>query len=158
MPRSKWDAPGIREVLIRELAGGVSAHELAKRHGTSAQVMVAFAKRWRAQIERRGQETASEFADIWLADKRARLVTLQEQVERIEAALAYLAPALNDDGEYVAPEYGLDTEALVRLTKELRAALRDAAGELGQLPARATLHIDAPTLRVQIDGVDLEKL
>ncbi len=152
----KLDHPGVRDYLIAQLAlGGVTQAALGAQYGVGQDAISKFAARWADAIAERKAADHAEFHGQWIADKRARLATLEEQAEKIYELFARLSP--EDDAGRIEDDAGdIDGEALVRASKELRAILRAVAEELGQLPVRATLGYADEPLRVIIEGVDMD--
>lgn len=121
--------------LIRELAEGKKTHSvLAVEYGTSVVSIGQFKKRNATLIDQAKQDLADRFADLWIADKRARVAELQQDVE--------------DLGEVLEPDQ----------LKIKHAALKQVAEEMGQLPSRMGVSVQAATVSFQIEGVDLESL
>lgn len=149
--RRRLDNPGIRDKLIREFAQGRTISELAVVYGTAPSTMSKFRDRWRAEIDSVAAGHAGEFDGLWIADKRARLTVLEGQADRLIELFEERSggPAPDDTS-------GTDTEDVVRLSKELRSLMRTVAEELGQMPARLKVQIDAPVLNVRIEGIDLD--
>jgi hypothetical protein len=130
----------VRLQLIRELALGVhSERELAAMFHVSGPAIHQFKVSHAEAIESARLDIENEFSVLWIANKAARLAELQDDVERINDALDKIAP-----------------EQRPRLYAAKRAALRNAAEELGQLAPKA-VNVGT-TVRYEIVGVDLDQL
>jgi hypothetical protein len=126
--------------LVRELALGVaSERELAEQFGVSGPAIHQFKRTHAEQIESARLDIENEFSVLWIANKAARLAELQEDVEQINEALDQVT-----------------TTARPRLYAAKRAALRQAAEELGQL-APKSVNVGT-TVCYEIVGVDLDQL
>ncbi len=125
----------VKHKLIRELAEGKKTHAvLAVEYGTSITSIGNFKRRHTTLVDQAKQDLADKFADLWIADKRNRLAELQADID-----------SMGDDPD---PD----------LLKIKHAAMKQAAEELGQLPSRMGVSVQAATVTFQIDGIDLETL
>lgn len=127
-------------VLVRELALGVaSERDLAEQFGVSGPAIHQFKRSHAEQIRTARLDIENAFAAQWVANKAARLAELQDDVERINDALDMVAP-----------------EQRPQFYAAKRAALRNAAEELGQLAPKA---VNVGTaVRYEIIGVDMDAL
>ena len=125
----------VKHKLIREIAEGKKTNvTLAVEYGTTPTSISNFKRRHATLVEQAKQDLADKFADLWIADKRNRLAELQADVDN-----------MGDDPD---PD----------LLKIKHAAMKQAAEELGQLPSRMGVSVQAATVSFQIEGVDLETL
>lgn len=135
----------IRHRLIRDLAGGATQPELARRYDVTQQAISQFAQRHATAVAAVVADMANEYADLWITEKRARLAELQEQVDSVSATLA--------DPERTA-RAGVQLAEMLRV---VQTALRQAAEELGQIPGRVSVQ-HRGSLAVTLNGVELEAL
>lgn len=147
-------------LAVRMLAESRTLGEIGSACGVSQSAVSRFAKRHADEIQRLRDNALVQLSSLWIADQAARLATLQEMVERlIELAEADMPPAFDQTGKPLVDTDGrpvLDTSVRVSAIREIRASLRSAAEELGQL--RPKLDLEGQTLRVEIVGVSLTDL
>jgi hypothetical protein len=153
--------------LVYDLAAGeLTMRQLGAKYGVTAASVHEFKKRHRAEIDHQRDNLNDRFAQLWIAEKTARLAAYQRTAEladseiqkAVEGRLVIGADAADvedmEDGAMVA-----DVSGPVSRYDRMRArALRSAAEELGQLPTRTTVALEATTIRHIIEGVDLDKL
>ncbi len=149
-------------LAVRLLAEGrLTQGAIGKACGGVSQPSVSlFAKQNAEEIQRVRDNANAQLSSLWIADQAARLETLQSHVEQlISLAEADLpekfdvkgVPLVGSDGRPV-----LDAAGRVEAIREIRASLRAAAEELGQLKPK--LELDGQTLRVEIVGVDMSQI
>lgn len=127
--------------LIHELAVGARKQEdLAEEYDCTRQAIAAFAKRYAEEIAAVKANIDEEFSGMWIADKKERVAEYQQDVEDINK---YLDSADGPDGELMRIKHG---------------ALRAVSEELGQLPARVHVSVQADKLNYTVAGVDVEQL
>lgn len=167
-PRSgKLDRGPRRAQLIRMLAQGDRTRaQLARYFDCDRSSITEFADRWKQEIETAKADIENEFADLWIADKRARLAEYQDDIARIHTMQDRLGEIWAElrQGPDVAKQEVLMAEAealsadAVQWARVKQAALRAAADELGQIPAKMQLMVDQSVTHVVIEGVDLDDL
>lgn len=155
--------------LIRQLANGrKTMTQLAAQYEVSVSAVSQFARRHADAIEAYRADANAALDELWITDKRERLAVLQQQVE--EAASKRQATALVR--EYLATADDLDDAAKLTIMENLAKAagtgtswatvaakaIRQAAEELGQLPAATKVEVNDRRVSVSIEGVDLSKL
>lgn len=133
-PRFALEQARVRVPLIRDLACEMTQAAAAEKYGVVQQSITAFAQRHRAEIEAARADIADEMAGVWIAEKRARLLAYQEDVELIDA--------------------GGEARRLNHMNDRHRA-LRNSAEELGALKQVVTADV---TVRHEIVGVDPDVL
>lgn len=150
--------------LIQELARDeVRRVELARRYGVTGAAISNFAKKHAEAIAAAKQRIDDEFAGMWIVQKKSRLAELEQDVDNIngsetarkEAVTAALGDTL-DVQAAIAESEGLKPDPVLLRVKH--KALRQAAEELGQLPARVTVEIGDTHVRHEIVGVDLDEV
>jgi hypothetical protein len=146
--RGALERAHIRDELVRLLAAGeIPRAKLAKRFGVAGSSVTEFAQRHVADIDRVRDKLTDEFAGLWIAEKRARLVHLQDQVDRV-------LDLVEDPGEAARANVGM-----AEIERVVQTALRNAAEELGQLPSRHTVqHEGGVSVRYELVGIALEDL
>lgn len=133
-PRRPLSTPWVRGQLIVELAAGeISQVNLAKKYGVHRSAITQFKKTYQQEIDRRRDSLEDEFSDLWIADKRARLATLQDTAEGL-----------------------VDMDLTPRTAEVLAKLLKDAAEELDQLGNKNQVNIQMAEYR--ITGIDLDRL
>jgi hypothetical protein len=155
------ERPHVRLKLIRELATGEKSNRaLAKDFDVTAQAVDAFKKRHAARIAEVAARLDDEFAGLWIAQKAARIETLQSQVEHIADLLEPQTEeqAKAADEEYVRQRMAGVNVSTAELMRTAQSALRAVSEELGQLPARTVRHEGGVSVRYEVAGVDLEAL
>lgn len=135
------ERPWVQLKLIRQLAvGEFTQRELAAKYDCTQGAIAAFNNRHRERVEEVKADLANEFAGLWAVKKNARIALYERQCEVITAHME---------------QHGPDAP----LTRALQAAQRGIAEELGDLPIRATVDINANVnTRIQIvgDGGDFD--
>jgi len=125
----------VRARLIRDLAiGEIPQKTLAEEFGVVDSAITEFKKRHWVEIERVRDNMADQYGDMWISSKRSRLAELQKAAEKL---------AEKPDAR--------SAEVLAKL-------LKDAAEELGDLPAKAQVQIMQQQVTYQIEGINLEDL
>ena len=128
--------PHLKLYIIRELAIGTPNTEIAPMFDVSPQAIWAFKKRYANEIEAQSRDLTDEFAAMWIADKRNRIMAYEGEYER-----------LND-----APNADHHLWSIAR-----QAALKNVAEELGQLPNRNG-NVQVNVVQHIVEGIDLENL
>lgn len=122
--------------LMRELAvGDKTQAELAAIYGVHQTSISDFKIRWSAEIAEIAEDLESEFAGLWIAEKRQRVADLEQIAER----MAELAAQDDPNPKFIK----LQLDALQR-----------AADELGQLNTRAPARESTDDVVYEIEGVD----
>lgn len=135
LERAGWK----KNQLIRQLAlGEITQARLGELYGVSQPAISKFATRYAAEIETIRAQTAEkamgEMEHLWVAHKVNRVAEYQSTADR-----------MND----------LDTAR----SHEIKiASLKAVAEELGDLPARAQVQVDASTVTYEIIGIDPTEL
>jgi hypothetical protein len=168
--RHRWilERTRTKVALIYDLAAGELSHRaLAAKHGVSGAGAIAeFKKKYRAEIDRQRADMANRFANLWIADKAARLAGYQDEAEVAEREIQkavddrLIIKADKPDPDDME-DGALEGDVSGPVSRYFRArdrALRSAAEELGQLPTRTTVALESTTIRHIIEGVDLDKL
>lgn len=133
--RRNLEMPWNKSKLIAELAmGQKSQQQLAVDYGCTRSAIAMFKQRHLSAIEERAEQTTDDFVDLWIADKRGRLATLQQAAEKL---------AEKPDAR--------SAEVLAKL-------LKDAAEELGDLPTRAGVQVALGVVKYEVAGIDLSAL
>lgn len=133
---SKLEHGGTRARLVLELAqGDKHQRQLAAEYGCVQSAIAEFKARHLDEIESRRERLADEWAGIWIADKRSRIVEAQADVE-----------AIND---------ALSSEPDPQLLRAKLAIMRQVAEELGQLTEKIEL---GGKLTYVVEGVNLDAL
>lgn len=136
----------VKTELIRFLATGEETYtSLAARYGVSQPSISAFAKRHAERIADVAAKLDDEFAGLWIAEKRARIGELQEQVDRVTELVT--------DPEQAA-RAGVGAAEMERV---IQTALRAVSEELGQLPSRTQVQ-HSGQLEIIVAGVDTSAL
>ncbi len=146
-------------LAVRMLAEGrMTQGEIGEACGVSQSAISQFATQNAAEIQRVRDNANAQLSSLWIADQAARLETLQSHVEQlIELAEAELPEKFDVKGAPLVGSNGrpvLDAAGRVEAIREIRASLRAAAEELGQLKPK--LDLDGQTLRVEIVGVNMD--
>lgn len=140
----------LRVELINDLAAGeLSQEKLAEKYRVSPATITDFKRRFSYEIEERARFIREQVGDVtsglWIADKRNRLASYQEQADILEEAI------IKRDGQGNKPD--------VSLMKQLSNTLRSVAEELGDLPSRVQINnTQAESVHYTIEGVDTDKL
>jgi hypothetical protein len=130
--------------LIHELARMEKTQQLlAQEYGVSESAVTQFKQRHQPEIEAVKLDIENEFAGLWVARKVNRLAELESDIERIIQTNA-------GDTVRMADAEILRTKA---------ALLKQVADELGQIPNKSHVKIEAETtVRYLMTGVDDEDL
>lgn len=143
--RVRLERVGIRDRLLRDLASNALTNGmLAARYGVSPSAISDFRKRHQTEIAEIRRREDDHFWGLWAAEKRARVITYQAQVERFTDELDKLLDGkprtLMDPITSEAVEVNeRDPTALARMAKIVQTALRSIAEELGELPSRTII-------------------
>lgn len=130
--RRPLSTPWIRSQLIVELAAGeIPQTELAKKYGVVRSAITSFKKKYQQEINARRDSFEDEYADMWIASKRARLTTLQDTVEGL-----------------------VDMELTTDTARTLSALLKAAAEELDQLTNKNNINIQLATYELANVAID----
>jgi len=167
-PGSEGRRPGVaipslergwrKDWLILQLAR--SSHTptaLARELGVAPSTVTRFAQRYAEQINQARQSLADRFADLWVAEKRARLGELAKDIEAL-ADVGDRILALADDprlteAERLAAIINSDWREVLRLKNSF---LRSVAEELGQIPNKTSVQLNQKVVTYAIEGVDVE--
>lgn len=123
--------------LIRDLATKLeSIQGLARKYGITPEGVRQFRTRNQARIDKVAEDLDNEWAGIWVADKKNRVIALQSQIESL---LEQLENEENSD----------------KARRELRNTIRAVAEELGQLTQKVE---STGGYKISINGVDMENL
>lgn len=132
-------------MLLQELANGEKTQqELAEQFGVTQGRISQVKKKYAEDIAEIQANAEDEFAGLWIARKAARLAELQADVERIDAK--------------ILARMDWDQSQVAAFLRAKQAALRAAAEELGQLPAKINLNVGGKVVTYKIDGVDMDEL
>lgn len=136
-----------RIFLLRDLAlGAESQKDLAFKYGVTPMAISAFAAAHGEEITDIRGDLESEWAGIWVADRKLRLAEIQQLIEDMSDQVA----------EEVAGA-GLSKDIGVPLVKTLLAAYDQVARELGQIQRPGTGHQgQAPTVIYTYGGFDAQ--
>lgn len=123
-----------RIMLMRDLAlGAEPQRDLAFKYGVTPMAVSAFADRFGAEITEIRADLESEWAGIWIADRRLRIVEIQQLVED-----------MNDQIAAEVTAGGLSKDVGIPLVKAVLAAYDQVARELGQITKPGTGHQGQP--------------
>lgn len=140
--RSVLDRPENRLPLVRLLAGGTPASELAAAYQVDDQTITNFARKYAIEIVRTRNAAADDaFAPLWVTDKANRVAVLQDDIDAI----------LEREEDQ---EVGFDE----KWTRVKHNALRQVADEMGQLPVRMISRVEGNAVVHVLEGVNLEAL
>lgn len=143
----------LRLNLIRALAEGAKSQvQLAREYDCNQATISRFKTRYAEKIEAVKKDLGNEFAGLWVSDKKQRVAAYQTEVEHLEKAIRALEP---DDA---LPGDLPPTTELVALYKRRDNALRAVAEELGQLPTRLVVQSNGRAARLELSGVDVDKV
>lgn len=123
--------------VIRLLASGMSAVEVAVRYNVPASAMTAWQDENLHEIDMVRKDIDSPFAGLWISKKEYRLAELQEDLQELNVRLA----RATDDVDFV------------RLIRAKHRALYQAADEMGQLPTKAQPVKEGNALHYVIEGL-----
>lgn len=124
--------------LIRELAAGTkSQDELAKQFGCSQPAIHYFKQRNQDRIDKQAADLDNKFASLWVSQKENRIAQLQSDLDELEASESSHDP---------------------RVVKVKAHLAHQIAEEMGQLPNRTSVSVEAQTVNYQVEGVDLDAL
>lgn len=126
--------PHLRLHLIRELAAGTTLTALAETYDVSVPSIFEYRNRHQHEIDRQKQNIEDEFAALWIAQKANRIAAYEGEYERLDR---------HENADH----------HLWSLARQ--SALKNAAEELGQLPPRQSITVNAVTH--VIHGVDIEE-
>lgn len=184
--RGVLDRPWNRVRVIADLAEGTMTQaEIGRKYGVTQSSVSEFADRHHAEVESKRAHLADEFHGMWIADKRARVAVLQQQVEGAELLMAMalelvreaarrgvkvgeLLESAEDEGAALsgAELAKLETEQdkvantalgnYLKLGKGQREAMRNVAEELAQLPNRPTVQIQTERIEHVYVGIDMD--
>lgn len=149
-------------LAVRLLAEGqLTQGEIGAACGVTQSAISQFASKFGDEIQRVRDAANVQLSTLWIADQAARLETLQATVEQLLVLAEADLPAKFDQrgSALIDPTSGkpvLDAAGRVEAIREIRASLRSAAEELGQL--RPKLDLEGQTLRVEIVGVDMSQV
>ena len=129
--------------LISQLAkGSLSYAELAEKYDVVESTIKRFAVREAENIERVRKNAEDKLASLWIAEKLNRLAEYEADVEAINKRT----------------ERGVD-EDNISLIRAKHNALKSVAEELGQLPSKISVDVEAETkVNHIINGVDMGDL
>jgi hypothetical protein len=153
----------VRYKLQRALAeGGRSNAQLAREYDVAAVSIREFALRHKAVIDEMKANLADEYAGMWIADKRERLLRyqntaeiLERQIEAVDQGRTEVVGVVeaDEDGETALAD---DVSGpLSRLTRALNNTLKAVAEERGQLPTRMVVRNEAGGA-VHVYGSDVD--
>jgi predicted metalloprotease len=132
----KLEHRGTHARLVLELAqGDKTQRQLAAEYGVDQSSISVFLGRHHDEVKVRAERLADEWAGLWIADKRNRVIEAQADVEAINQAL------------------GNTTDATLLRAK--LAIMRQVAEELGQLTEKIEL---GGRLTYVVEGVDMSAL
>ena len=157
--RRVLDKPKHKAQIIEWMLEGQPNREIAKRMNVHHQAIAGFRKRHAAELETVETRVLAEVIDPAITNKAERinrLATLYDRMAEIVNTRGLMATETRFVG---GADYGREIEVQrfdAALTKEMRAALRDVAEELGQIPkAGITVYNDNRTVigLELIDGI-----
>lgn len=136
-PKKGYLEAGYRKhYLIADLAQDeLTYQQLGEKYGCTRQAIGAFARRHAHEILSKRQAAADEYHGVWVASKLDRLRTIQAAAEDMAAGVGSTRHA----------------EVLSKL-------LKDAAEELGDLPARAQVQVQNNIVTTEVVGISTEDL
>lgn len=144
----------IKWKLIQELARqDKTQRALAREYDVAHSSITEFKQRHAAEIAEVRADLENEFAGLWIAQKTQRLAEYQTDAEEIGDARVQAIVGHDEDGEPITAE-----KVDAALIRAKHAALRAAAEELGQIPAKVNITIDPVTVRYEVVGVSPEDL
>lgn len=162
--RWKLDRPvRVRLAVQRALAEGeLSNAAIARQYDVTAQSIREFAQRHADVIATMKANLADEYAGMWIADKRERLLRyqntaeiLERQIEAVDQGRTEVVGVVeaDEDGETALAD---DVSGpLSRLTRALNNTLKAVAEERGQLPTRMVVRNEAGGA-VHVYGSDVD--
>lgn len=125
--------------LMRALAEETKQDsKLAVEYGCARSSIHAFKERHRDEIASIRERLDDEFAELWAASKRNRIGGYQDQMTMYAQMIA----------DEVAKGDAADKKLIAQLGREIRAASRHVAEELGDL--KTTVAFDASVLRIHV--------
>lgn len=135
LPRYRLERGWTKHQLIHELAAGTSTiTALAEKYRFTRGAIHNFRTRHAAEILAVQQNLADRFASIPLARKENRLAEYQQDIEDINA-LQQDAPG-------------------AELTRIKHNALKNMAEEMGHLPSKTNVQVNAVQVTYAVEGVD----
>ena len=161
-PRFALEQGHVRWKLIQELGQGeLTVGTLATRYGVTPSAISQFRDRHAEQIADVKADIENEFAGLWIAQKTARLAEYAADVEMINEVVqttlnADLSTEARAELEAAGVEVGKIDAALVAAKHR---ALRAVAEELGHLPTKVQMQVEATTrVHYTVSGMDPEDL
>lgn len=137
--KAPLEVPWVRRKLIHELARGEKTQtQLGQEYRVDQSAISLFNTRHADKIDAVRGDLENQFAGLWVAEKRNRLATLEDLVEKVQE--------LVDD-----PATRMDA------ARHIKDLLRGVSEELGQIPNRATIQVAQP-VTVRLEGVDTDAL
>jgi hypothetical protein len=132
---------------MHDLARMESSHsQLAEKYGLTPPGVTLFARRHRFAIEQIKEKIEGDLHQLWIADKEKRLAEYQQDVEDINSVLE-----LNEEGYW-------QIEDPMSYMKVKHSAMKSAAEELGQLPAKTVVQVAHTEINYSVEGVDMSYL
>lgn len=126
--------------LLRELAEGeLPQAALARRYGVTAGRVSQIKTQYADEIADMADDLEDVYRGLWIAKKEERIKSYLRLAEAIEADLA---------------EYGLDAQ----LVRQYQTCLKNAAEEMGDLPARMIVQHQGAKADYTVDGVNPKDL
>lgn len=155
--------------LIRQLASGKKTQvQLAAQYGVTQGAVSQFATRHAQEVQQLKDDASSALDELWISDKGERLRVLMAQVEEAAAKKQavtllreWLASAELTDDERIEIAGNLSRAAAAgnAWANTAQKALRNAAEELGQLPATMPrVEVNDNRITYEVVGVDLGKM
>lgn len=133
---TRLEFPAVRQRLILELAQGEKTQRaLASDYGVVQSAIAEFKGRHLEEVESRAERLADEWAGLWIADKRNRVIEAQADVDAINEALQSTKDA--------------------QMFRTKLAIMRQVAEELGQL--KDVVEVQG-RLTYVVEGVDVADL
>lgn len=130
MGRRVIDQGQLRWEVMRALARGDDQQTVADAYSVGIDTVKKFAVRYAATIKKIAIATDNEYAGVWIADKRERILSLQDDVEAIDQSMILT----DDNGDAVLNADGSSMRGVDdKLLRVKHAALRQVAEEMGDL-------------------------
>lgn len=168
--------------VLQDLAVGTKTQlQIADEWGVTQQAISAIAKREAHRVERYRASAEDKFAGLWIADKEARVAELQDDADEAKAVAALLSSQLLGNSPTVgsagptspvssgtvapsvpsgaSPTMPVDPASVGALTALMRVranALRQAADEMGQIPAKVQITVSPVSVDYTLNGVSPE--
>lgn len=122
--------------LIRDLAiSGRSQKDLAQEYGVTQGAISHFGRNHKHEIEQVREDSANEYAGLWVAKKLNRLAELQRLFEEL-------------DEQPITPNS----------VNTMKSLMRDVAEELGDIPTKAGVNVNIANVKYEVATIDLENL